>query len=103
MTNNEAEYEALLYRLELVLRLGVQHLKINLDAELVSWQLVGAFEAKDSRMKSYHDIAKSLMTNFRHVTIETIRRELNSRIDKLAKGAAFGEYQIRMELELVQY
>ena len=30
MTNNEAEYEALLYRLELALRLGVQHMKINL-------------------------------------------------------------------------
>ena len=36
MTNNEAEYEALLYGLELALRLGVQHLKINLDSELVS-------------------------------------------------------------------
>ena len=28
-TNNEAEYEALLYGLELALRLGVQYLKIN--------------------------------------------------------------------------
>ena len=31
MTNNEAKYEALLYGLELALRLGVQCLKINLD------------------------------------------------------------------------
>ena len=36
MTKNEAEYEDLLYGLELALRLGVQHLKINLDSELVS-------------------------------------------------------------------
>ena len=36
MTNNVVEYEALLYSLELALRLGVQHLKINLDSELVS-------------------------------------------------------------------
>ena len=49
MMNNEAEYDALLYRLELALRLGVQHLKINLDLELVSGQLVGAFEAKTPR------------------------------------------------------
>ena len=36
MMNNEAEYKALLYELELALRLGVQHLNINLDSELVS-------------------------------------------------------------------
>ena len=37
MTNNKAEYEALLYKLELALRVGVQHLNINLDSELVLW------------------------------------------------------------------
>ena len=47
MTNNEAEYEALLYGLELALRLGVQYLKINLDSELVFGQLVETFEAKN--------------------------------------------------------
>ena len=74
MTNNEAEYETLLYILELALRLGAQHLKINLDSELVSGQLVGVFEAKDSRMKSYHNTAKSLMTEFKHVKIEAVKR-----------------------------
>ena len=47
MTNNEAKYEALLYGLELAMRLGVQYLKINMDSELVSRQLVVTFEAKD--------------------------------------------------------
>ena len=32
MTNKEVEYEALLFVLEFALRLGVQHLKINLDS-----------------------------------------------------------------------
>ena len=36
MMNNKGEYEALLYGLELALRLGVQHLKNNLDSKLVS-------------------------------------------------------------------
>ena len=36
MTNNEAEYEALLYGLDLALRLGVRHITINLDSELDS-------------------------------------------------------------------
>ncbi len=78
MMNNEAEYEALLYELELALKLGVQCLKINLDSKLVSRQLGGAFDAKDSRMKSYRDTAKSLMTEFRFVEVKAIKRELNS-------------------------
>ena len=78
MMNNEVEYKAFLYKLELVLRMGVQHLKSNIDSELVLGQLVGAFEVKDSRMKSYRNIAKSLMTEFKHVKVEAIKRELNS-------------------------
>ena len=60
------------------MRLGVQHLKINLDSELVFGQLVGAFEAKDSKMCSYPDTAKSLMIEFKDVDIEAVKRELNS-------------------------
>ena len=74
MTNNEVEYEALLYGLELALRIGIQQLKINLDSELVSGQLVGAFEVKESCMKSYRDTVKSLMTEFRHVEVKAIKR-----------------------------
>ena len=36
MTNNEVEYEALIYGLELALKLGVQNLKVLLESELVS-------------------------------------------------------------------
>ena len=39
MTNNEAKYEALIYSLELALKLGVQNLKVMLDSELVSGQV----------------------------------------------------------------
>ena len=57
MTNNEAEYEALLYNLELALKLGVQNLKVFLDSELVSGQINRIFRAKDERMKVYCDKA----------------------------------------------
>ena len=53
MTNNEAEYEALIYGLELALKLGVQKLKVFLDSELVSRHVNGIFEIKDKRMKTY--------------------------------------------------
>ena len=84
------------------MRLGVQHLKINLDSELVLRQLVGAFEMKDSHMKSYCDTTQSLMTEFRHVKVEAIRRELNSRADALVKGAACGEYLKKIEQVMME-
>ena len=55
MTNNEAEYNALLYGLKLALKLGVQNLKVFLDSKLVSRQINGIFEAKDKRMNVYCD------------------------------------------------
>ena len=62
LTKNKAKYEALLYGRELALKLGAYYLKVNLDSELVSGQLIGTFEAKDPRMKSYCDKAKSFMS-----------------------------------------
>ena len=47
MTNNEAEYEALIYGLELALKLGVQNLKVLLDSKLVFEQVNKFFEVKD--------------------------------------------------------
>ena len=93
MTNNEAEYEALLYKLELALRLGVRRITINLDSELVSGQLSRSFEVKDSRMRSYRDTIKSLLTEFKFMEIKAIKRELNSQADALAKRVASGECQ----------
>lgn len=102
MTNNEAEYEALLYGLELALRLGVRHITINLDSELVSGQLSGSFEAKDSRMRSYCDTVKSLMIEFRFVEIKAIKRELNSQAEALEKRAASGEFQKKTKLVMME-
>ena len=98
MTNNEAEYEALIYSLELALKLGVQNLKVLLDSELVSGQVNKTFEAKDQRMKLYCTRVFQLMGNFRRIDIQTIKRELNMRADQLAKGAAYGEYDKKSKL-----
>ena len=55
MTNNEAEYEALLYGLELALKLEVQNLKVFLDSELVLGHVNRVFKMKDKRMKAYYN------------------------------------------------
>ena len=96
LTNNKAEYEALLYGLELALKLVAHYLNVNLDSELVSGQPIGTFEVKDPQMKSYCDRAKSFMSQFKDLKIRAVRRELNSRADALAKGVTYGNILERM-------
>ena len=98
MTNNKAEYEALIYGLELTLKLGGQNLKVLLDSKLVSGQLNKFFEAKDQRIKVYYDRVSRLVECFQRIDIHAIKRELNTRVEKLAKGAAYGEYDKKKSL-----
>ena len=93
MMNNEAEYEALIYGLELALKLGVQNLKVLLDSELVLRQVNKTFEAKDQKIRIYCDKVSCLMKCFRRIDIHAIKRELNARANQLAKGAAYGKYE----------
>ena len=98
MTNNEAEYEALIYGLELLKHLGIRLLKVRSDSKLITEQVVGRFEAKELRMKAYFDRASALSRQFHSFSIEQVPQELNQRADELAKGAALGEYDRRAEV-----
>ena len=64
VTNNEAEYEALIYGLEVTKHLGVKLLKVISDSKLIAEQVAGRFEAKEPRMKSYFDKASALSPQF---------------------------------------
>ena len=58
--NNEAEYEALIYGLDLMKHLGVKLLKVRSDSKLIAEQVAGRFEAKETRMRTYFDKASAL-------------------------------------------
>ena len=61
-------------------------------------QINGIFGAKDQRIKVYCDKVMQLVKCFRRIDIQAIKRELNARADRLAKGAAYGEYEKRNKL-----
>ena len=66
LTNNEAEYEALIYGLELTAKLAAQYLEVNLDSELVSSQVIDTFEVKEPRMRQYCEKAGLIMSRFKN-------------------------------------
>ena len=50
VTNNEAEYEALLTRLSLAKALGAKNLIVQVDSQLIIGQVKGDYEAKEEMM-----------------------------------------------------
>ena len=71
-TNNEAEYEALIYGLELAKHLGVKLLKVKSDSKLIAEQVARRFEAKEPRMKAYFDKVSALSRQFQSFSIEQV-------------------------------
>ncbi|GKB06657.1 reverse transcriptase domain-containing protein, partial [Tanacetum coccineum] len=53
VTNNEAEYEALIARLRIAEQMGVKNLQANVDSRLVANQVNGTYVAKEADMIRY--------------------------------------------------
>ncbi|VFQ69675.1 unnamed protein product, partial [Cuscuta campestris] len=70
VSNNEAEYEALLCGLRLEASLKAERIQVRCDSKLVVGHVIGEFEAKDERMKKYRDTALELLKAFGAYRIE---------------------------------
>ncbi|VFQ62047.1 unnamed protein product [Cuscuta campestris] len=85
VSNNEAEYEALLYGLRLAASLKAERIQGRCDSKLIVGHVTGEFEAKDERMKKYRDTALELLKAFEAYRIEQVPREENAEADILSK------------------
>ncbi|VFQ77694.1 unnamed protein product [Cuscuta campestris] len=70
VSNNEAEYKALLCGLRLAASLKVERIQVRCDSKLIVGHVTGEFEAKDERMKKYRDTALELLKAFGAYRIE---------------------------------
>ena len=84
VTNNEAEYEALLEGMAIVQRMGGKSIKLFSDSRLVVGQVRGEFETKDKRMQGYLSQVKSMQSKFDSFDLLHVPRSGNAHADSLA-------------------
>ena len=90
-TNNQAEYSALIEALESVKELRNQPILICTDSLLVANQINGVWKVKHPEISTLNNKAKTLLKDFKDITIRHIPRELNTEADRLA-NLAIDEY-----------
>ncbi|XP_057730278.1 uncharacterized protein LOC130945585 [Arachis stenosperma] len=88
VSNNQAEYEALIGGLALATEVGATRLKICSDSQVVTSQVNGSYQARDSLLQKYLEKVKDLTQKFEEVTIHHVPRERNTRADLLSKLAS---------------
>lgn len=86
-TNNVAEYEALVEGLTVALELGIQHLEVQCDSELVCHQMNGVYAVKHPRLAPLHQSATQAAEQFETFRIRHVRRAYNQQADALANRA----------------
>jgi ribonuclease HI len=83
VTNNVAEYRALIAGLESAARHGADPLRVCMDSELVVRQMTGAYRVKQAGLKTLHAEATRAAARLGSVQFVAVRREDNVRADQL--------------------
>lgn len=83
VTNNQAEYEAVIFALQKAKQLKFKNIEIRVDSELIGRQLLGEYKIKDSDLQPLFIKAWNLRLDYDKVDIKIIRREKNKIADKL--------------------
>lgn len=83
VTNNRAEYEAVIFALQKAKQLGIKNIELKTDSELVGKQLLGEYKIKDIDLQPLFIKAWNLRLDYNKVDIKIIPREQNKQADKL--------------------
>ena len=83
VTNNVAEYHALIAGLEAAARHGIERLLVCMDSELVVRQMRGEYRVKHPGLKGLHQKATAAAGRIARVKYREVPREENARADQL--------------------
>lgn len=99
-SNNEAEYEALIAGLRLARDIGVSHIRVFNDSQLIVGQITGEFDAKEDTMRAYRDIALPLVRLFNTFHIQHIPQAENSKADERVQLASADQSDLSHSVRL---
>jgi ribonuclease HI len=87
-SNNVAEYEALVTGLRIAIELGVRHLDVRGDSQLMIDQVMKSSSCRDPKMEAYCEEVRRLEDKFHGLELNHIARRYNEAADELAKIAS---------------
>jgi hypothetical protein len=88
VSNNVAEYEALVNGLRIAVELGVWRLGARGDSQLVIDQVMKNSHCRDRKMEAYCDEVQRLEDKFHGLELNHVARRYNETADELAKIAS---------------
>ena len=98
-TNNIAEYTALIRGLSEALDMGVSHVAINTDSELMARQVGGRYRVKNEGLLPLFESVLDLMGKFKTASVNHVTRDKNKQADKLASKATASVEQPALMME----
>ena len=87
VTNNVAEYRALLLAISLAMDLEADAVEFVGDSQLIVRQITGEYKVKNADLKPLHAEAKEALAKIAKWSITDVRRESNERADELLNEA----------------
>lgn len=100
ITNNEAEYSALITGLRVAQSMGVANILVQGDSQLILRQIDGVYKVKSEKLRNYYEEAMSLRREFASFQTNHIERALNARADELANEAMDKKISGGMDISL---
>ena len=85
VSNNQAEYEALIAGMTLAKEMGAENLRAKSDSQLVTSQITGEYQTKDTQLVKYLTKVQSLAKEFTFFEAIHVPTKQNSRANLLAK------------------
>ena len=101
-SNNTSEYEAYLTELAMTLEIGIKHLRLICDSNLVVCQAKGSFSLKEPSLAPYKMLAQKMEEKFCTFEIENAQRSENQYLVALAtlgSQIAFEGSSARVEIK----
>jgi ribonuclease HI len=95
LTNNIAEYEALLLRLRKLRAMGIRRAILKTDSQVIPGHVDKSSKARDPKLEKYLDTVRRLEASFEGFFVKNIPRAKNEHADMLAKSAAQGSLYLR--------